>query len=318
MKVLVTPRSITAAGGHPSLQLLRDAGYEVVLGPAGRQPTAEELRALLPGCLGYLAGTERIEESLLNSADALRIIARNGVGIDSIDLAAARARGIKVAITPGANARGVAELAIALLFSLARMVPPSDRAIKQGGWQRYAGIELQGATLGVVGCGRIGAEVAQLAMGIGMNVLGYDPMPCDQLREESTFQFAPLDEVISHSDAITLHCPPPNDGKPLIDSQSIATMKRSAYLINTARHALIDHAALLNGLNSGQIGGAALDVFAAEPPSADEIVCHERVICTPHIGGYTRQSVDRSMQAAVEALLKELMKKTLVPSLKSC
>jgi phosphoglycerate dehydrogenase-like enzyme len=300
-KILVTPRSLTT-GGHPALARLTAAGYEVVLGPAGKMPTAEDLMRLLPGCVGWLAGVERIGDDVLAAATDLRVITRNGTGVDAIDLDAARRRGIDVRRAEGANARGVAELAIGLILAIARSIPFSDAAIMAGGWERRKGIELEGKTLGIVGCGKIGRIVAGIARGLGMHVVGHDPFA----KDSANLPLLAIDDLLAASDVITLHCPPPADGTPLLDARRLALTKPGVLIVNTARHELIDIPALVAAIDRGHVAGAALDVFDAEPPIGRAHLASDRVIATPHIGGFTDESVDRAVDVAVDNLLEAL------------
>ncbi len=306
-KILVTPRSATATP-HPSLERFKAAGHEVVFATPGKQPTEEELLQVLPGCVGYLAGVEKISARVLEAAVALKVISRNGVGIDNIDLAAAEKQGIAVCKALGANSRGVAELTMAHILSLVRWVPFSDQAIKAGGWERRKGGELCCKTLGLLGCGNIGKLVAKAAFGFNMKVLAYDVMPDSSFKPEGEFSFASLDEVLRQSDVISLHCPALPDGKPLLDTAALACMKKGVFIVNTARAELIDDEALAAALESGQVAGAALDVFKVEPPTEDPLVKRDRIVATPHIGGYTKESVDRAMQQAIDNVLSELGK----------
>jgi D-3-phosphoglycerate dehydrogenase len=306
MKVLVTPRSVTR-GGHPSLQKLRDAGYEILFCTPGKQPDEKELQALLPGCVGYLAGVEPITASVLREARDLRVISRNGTGIDNVDLHAATDHGISVLRAEGANARGVAELAIAQIFALARSTTLSDAAMKRGSWERQSqGMEVAGKTLGIIGCGRIGRLVAQMAIGIGMKVMAFDPFPDANFALGDEFCYGPLDEVVACSDFLSIHCPPIADGRPLLDAATLARLKRGVFLINTSRYDVFDADAVLAALDSGHIAGLALDVFDSEPPTDPRLARHPRVIATPHIGGFTRESIDRAMTVAVENLIDAL------------
>lgn len=300
-KILVTPRSVTK-NGHPQLQRLKDRGWDVQFCKPGVQPSEDDLLALLPGCVGYLAGVEKVSARVLEAARGLRVISRNGVGVDNVDLRAAERLGVKVMPAIGANSRGVAELTIGLILSLARAIPFSDARLKRVDWQRREGIELEGKTLGLIGCGRIGREVAKMAAGLGMKVVVYDVVqdPASGLR------YAALDEVVAGADVLSLHCPPPADGRPLVDTVMIGKMKRGAYLVNTARYGLLDQTAVLAALDSGQLSGLALDVFDVEPPGDNPLVKHPRVIATPHIGGFTAESVERAMAAAVDNLLAVL------------
>jgi phosphoglycerate dehydrogenase-like enzyme len=306
-RILITPRSLTREV-HPALRRLQDAGYELVFCSPGQQPDESTLRQLLRGCVGYLAGVEPVSANVLETAKDLRVISRNGVGVDNIDLAAARRLGIAVCKAAGANARGVAELVLAHVLALARWVPFSDQSIKAGGWERRKGLELVGKTLGLVGCGHVGRLVAKLALGFEMHVLAHDVMPDKSFAPSPDFRYAPLDEVLEKSDVISLHCPAAPDGQPLIGAVALARMKQGVLLVNTARADLIDHAALAAALQSGQVAGAAMDVFKSEPPKDDPLVASDRVVATPHLGGFTEESVDRAVQIAVANLLAELKK----------
>ncbi len=301
----MTPRSVTRSG-HASLERLRAAGFEVVFCTPGKQPDEAELLRLLPGCVGYLAGVEKVSASILEAAKGLRAVSRNGVGVDNLDAAAAKRLGIAVLTTPGANSRGVAELTVGLLFALARKIPASDRAIKAGDWIREEGIELQGRLLGVVGCGQIGRFVAAMAAGIGMRAIGYDVVRDAAFRPGGGFRYVGLEDLLKESDAVTLHCPALPDGRPLLDGAALRTMKTGAMLVNTARASLVDEAAVVEALDAGRLAGYATDVYSAEPPRDRRLAGHARAICMPHAGGLTAESVGRAMDQAVDNLLKAL------------
>jgi phosphoglycerate dehydrogenase-like enzyme len=303
-RILVTPRSVTR-NGHPSLQKLKDKGYEVIMSTPGSMPDENELIALLADCVGYMAGVEPVSARVIESAKELRVISRNGTGIDSIDIIAAERRGIRVLRTPDAPARSVAELTMALMFALTRSIPASDHCLKWGNWERFPGIELNGKILGIIGCGKIGKLVAGFASAIGMKVIAFD---CNPIWKDapSGFRFTSLAGVLGESDVLSLHCPSQADGNPLIDASTIKELKNGVRIINTARASLIDRDALLDGLNSGHISGAGLDVFEEEPPVDRRLLQHPRVIATPHIGSFTRECTDRMMNDAVENLIAAL------------
>jgi D-3-phosphoglycerate dehydrogenase len=301
-KILVTPRSLTRAP-HPAVDLLKDEGYAVVTGRPGEQPTEQELLELIPECVGYLAGVEPVSARVLSAAGYLVAISRNGVGIDNIDAAAAREAGIQILTTPGANAEGVAELAIGLIFALLRSLPISDRLIKDGGWTRALGFELTGRTLGVVGCGHIGRRVAELALCMGMSVLGYDPYP-DEGFSAAGFTWVGMDDLLSQSHIVTLHAPATE--RPLIDAHVLNLMRDGAYLVNTARAQLVESTAVISALESGRLSGYAVDAHEVEPPPDLSLVGHPGVIATPHIGGYTQESVQRAAMGAARNLLDAL------------
>lgn len=301
-RIAVTPRSLSAAG-HPALSLLTERGYEIVYPAPGKTPSEDDLLRTVPGCVGWLAGVEPISPAVLAAAKGLRVISRNGTGVDNIDLRVADDHGIRVERAMGANARGVAELAITLMLSAFRSVPWSDANLRRGDWQRRIGIEAQGRTLAVIGCGAIGREVAELALGLGMWVVGYDPFPSNSFARPG-FRFASMEEALTSADAISFHCPPGE--APILDKEMIARLKRGVVVVNTARAELIDDAAMLMALESGQVGGLATDVFRKEPPGPSPLLAHPRVIQTPHAGGFTEESVERATRVAVENLLKVL------------
>lgn len=302
-KIAVTPRSLSRSG-HPALGALTAAGYEVIFPTPGRQPALDELRQFLPGCVGYLAGVEPISAEVLALCADLRVISRNGVGVDNIDLAAADALGITVARAVGANARGVAELAIGLMLAGLRYVPWSDSHLKAGAWARQEGIEVRDRMLGVVGCGQIGKQVVEMGLGLGMRVRAYDLYPDWSFCPPGDFAFCDLDTIWRSSDIISLHVPPA--GRPLVDAAVLAVMRRGSYLVNTARAALIDETAVLQAIESGVLRGYATDVYEQEPPVLTPLLRHERVICTPHAGGFTVESVERATEVAVANLLQVL------------
>ncbi len=304
-KILITPRSLTL-GGHPALNMLKDAGYEIIFSTPGKQPSEDELIRLLQGCVGYLAGVEKITGRVLESAEDLKVISRNGTGIDNIDSRAAERLNIRICRAEGANTKGVAELTIALIFSLLRSIPFHNARMKNEAWERRKGVELQSRTLGLIGCGQIGQEVATLALGLGMEVIAYRRNPDPAFSPSDKFSWVSFDGLIERSDIISLHRPASLSGEPVINAQVIAKMKKGVYIINTARANLIDEEAVLEGLSNNQIAGFATDVYDKEPPEDFNLVKHDRVIATPHLGGFTAESVDRATRVAVENLIDSL------------
>lgn len=303
--IIVTPRSLSA-GGHPLLERIVQAGYGLTFPAPGAQPNADQLCAALPGAVGWIAGVEKIDAGLLAAAQDLKVISRNGTGVDNVDLAAAERMGIQVLRAEGANARGVAELTFAHILSAARRVPAAGAALKAGSWTRDKGFELEGKVLGIVGCGRIGKTVARFALAFGMKVLAYDPYPDPSYAPSTDFAWTSLGDALAAADVLTLHCPPKSDGSAVLDSISLASMKKGAVVVNTARESVVDWPAMREALDSGRISWYTLDAFDKEPPDSFEIPRHPRVIPTPHIGGFTDQSIDRATEAAVDNLLKAL------------
>lgn len=304
-RILVTPRSLTS-GGHEALDMLSRAGFEVVFSEPGKLPDEQELLKHLPDCIGWLAGVEPVSEKVIDAAAHLKVISRNGVGIDNLPVSALRQRGIHICTADGANASGVAELAIALMFASLRHIHSTSSGIKQGEWPRFQGNEIRGQVLAVIGCGAIGREVARLACALGCRVLGYDLMQPALDLPESHFRWATLEEIWQQATMFTLHCPPPADGTPLVGEAELAQMRPGAIIINTARAGLVDDDALIAALDSGHLTAYAADVFKEEPPSSLALAGHSRVIATSHIGGFTTQSVDRATEMAVANLLQVL------------
>jgi D-3-phosphoglycerate dehydrogenase len=304
-KVLITPRSLTKAG-HPSFEQLKKAGYEVVYCTPGQQPDEAELVRLLPGCIGYLAGVEKVSARALEAADILEVISRNGSGTDNIDAEAAKRKGITICKTEGANAKGVAELTIGLMYALARSIPFHDAKLKFQTWERRKGFELEGRTLGMIGCGQIGEETAVRALGIGMKVLAYRRNPDKAFAPSEKFRWASLEEVIGQSDVLSLHRPANSDGSPVVTAELLGRMKKGSLLINTARGSLLDDKAVLAALDQGHLAGVATDVYEKEPPEDYSLAQHGRVIATPHIGAFTDESVERATVAAVENIIETL------------
>ncbi|ORM72059.1 phosphoglycerate dehydrogenase [Pantoea rwandensis] len=304
-RILVTPRSLTS-GGHPALDLLTRAGYEVVLSEAGKLPDEAALIQHMQGCVGWLAGVEPVTEKVISAADTLQVISRNGVGIDNLPINLLRTRDIRVCTADGANASGVAELAIAMMFAALRHIHATSSGIKQGQWPRVQGNEFRGQTLGVIGCGAIGREVARLACALGCRVMGFDPLRPELHLPEERFHYATLDEIWQHATMITLHCPPPKEGSALIAAPQLAQMQPGTLVVNTARAGLVDEADMIAALDSGKIKAYATDVFTEEPPQSLALAGHPQVIATSHIGGFTRESVDRATEMAVANILQVL------------
>ncbi|MEV0396582.1 NAD(P)-dependent oxidoreductase [Polymorphospora rubra] len=299
-RILVTPRSMSVAGS-PAVDRLRAAGYEVVTPTPGRQPTTDDLVAAVPGVVGWIAGVEAVPARVLAHADTLRVISRNGAGSDAIDGAAAAAAGIQVLTARGANAQGVAELALALALTGLRGLPEAAAALKAGEWRRSPGREAGGRTLGVVGFGAIGRRLADLAQGLGMRVVAHDPYVTDA----GDVPLLPLPELLRTSEVVSLHVPPSPDG-PLLGAAELALLRDDVVLLNTARSTLVDEAALLAELESGRIALYSVDAFDREPPEPSALLAHPRVVPTPHLGAATAESVRRASDAAVDNLLAAL------------
>ena len=304
-QVVVTPRSMTAPP-HPALEKLRQAGYEVLMPTPGEQPTETQLIGALQNTEGYVAGVEKVSRTVLEAAPRLRAISRNGVGIDNIDMAAAGDRGIQVLRAEGVNARGVAELTLGHMLAACRRIDFHAQTLRDHAWQRRKGFELQGRTVGIVGCGRIGRMVVEMCLALGTAVRAYDPYADSAYRPGGDFAFVDLAELLRVSDIISLHAPVPGDGKPLFDREAFASMKPGVIVVNTARFELLDPEALRASLDDGTVAVLTLDAFQAEPPPDWSLIDHRNVIATPHIGGFTHESVDRVTEVAIDNLLRAL------------
>jgi len=230
------------------------------------------------------------------------------VGVDSIDLEAAKAHGVIVVNAPTSTSLAVAELTLGLMLSMARELPRADAGMKQGGWlkKELSGAELSGKMLGIIGMGRIGAEVAKRASIFGMHILGYDPLiPADEIRQRGA-ESVDLEDLYARSDYISLHLPLTDETCSMVDEQAFGRMKRGVRIVCAARGSIIDEAALLAALESGQVAGAALDVFASEPPGASRLVTHPKVIATPHIGAQTAEAQSRAAKDIANEVLAAL------------
>ncbi len=301
-RILVTARSFANTPGV-HLDMLRESGCELDLRPPSHPYPADQLREIIAGCDGVILGLDACDASVIEQADKLRVISRYGVGVDAVDLQAATRKGIVVTNTPGANMLGVSELALGLLFALARQIPQVAATAKAGAWSRPPGWELNGKTLGVVGFGAIGRDVGKKAVALGMNVLAYDPFWQGEI---AGVENVTLERVISESDVVTLHCSLTPDTTNLINTERIARMKDGAYIINTARGELVDENALYNGLKTGKLGGAAVDAFRVEPPIGNPLLTLDNFIAIPHLGATTRESVERMAVMASQNLLDVL------------
>jgi len=255
----------------------------------------------------------KVTADLLKSAAQLKVVGRAGVGVDNIDLAAARERGVMVVNTPVSTSVAVAELTFALLLSLLRQIPRADDSMKKGLWikKELEGAELSGKSLGILGVGNIGAQVARRAAAFDMRVLGYDPLLDEKTIKARGAKPVKLEELYAQSDLVTLHLPLLPETRGMLNKAAFDKMKWGVYLVCAARGGVIDEDALLTALNSGQAAGAALDVFGKEPPGINALVTHPNVVTTPHIGAQTAEAQTRAALDVAEEVLKALQGKPL-------
>ena len=255
----------------------------------------------------------RVTTQVFDMAKRLKVVGRAGVGVDNIDLEAASAHGVTVVNSPAATSLAVAELTLGLMLSLAREIPRGDAGMKNGDWLKkdLAGTELHGKTLGILGMGRIGAEVCKRVGAFGMKVLGYDPLiPSEEIGNCGAIPVG-LDDLYARSDYISLHLPLTDETRLMVNEQTLARMKRGVRIVCTARGGIVDENALLAALESGQVAGAALDVFANEPPGGTELVRHPKVIATPHVGAQTEEAQSRAAEDIANEVLAALKNEPL-------
>lgn len=258
-------------------------------------------------------GRTKVTESVLAAAPHLKVVGRAGVGVDNIDLAAAKAHQVTVVNSPLATTVAVAELTLSLMLSLVRELPRADASMKAGKWlkKEFEGRELFGKTLGVIGFGRIGSAVAARAKAFEMKILAYDPLVSAEEIKKRGGEPVSLDELLAAADMITMHMPLTADSRNLLNAEALAKTKAGVYIVCAARGGVIDEEALLAALNSGHVAGAALDVFANEPPGATELVAHPHVIDSPHIGAQTVEAQARAANDIAEEILNALAGKPL-------
>ena len=253
-------------------------------------------------------GRTKVAAAVFDAGKKLKVVGRAGVGVDNIDLVAARSHGVTVVNSPMATTTAVAELTLGLMLDAVREIPRADSSLKTGKWlkKEFNGFELSGKTLGVIGFGRIGAAVAKRAAAFEMTILGYDPMvPADEIIKRGGTPVS-LDELFAQSDMITMHLPLTDQTKGMINADAFAKMKIGAFLICAARGGVIDETALLEALNSGKLAGAALDVFTTEPPGLTDLVMHPKLICTPHVGAQTVEAQRRASNDISEEVIAVL------------
>ncbi|HXG48248.1 MAG TPA: phosphoglycerate dehydrogenase [Methylomirabilota bacterium] len=303
-KVLITARTLDVAG-KAATELLRRNGVELVIPPRYGPLPAEELLKLLPGVDAVFASMDQFTAEVLGSpaAASLKLISRWGVGYDAIDVPAATRHGIVVAYTPGLLDDAVADYAFALLLAVARRVHEGYASMRRGEWKSLWGHDVSGKTLGIVGCGRIGRAVARRAGGFGMRLLGFDILPSTEA-EKGGIRFTGLDELLAESDFVTVHAALTPQTRGLMGEARLRQMKRSAYLINTARGAIVDEAALARALTEGWIAGAAVDAFVVEPLPADHpLRSVPNLLLTPHQASFGYDTGERVSTMAAQAII---------------
>lgn len=282
MKILISSASFGKINQEP-MTILEKAGFEPLLNPYGRKLEPGEFAVLIKDSVGLIAGTEKITVELLEKAPMLKVISRYGVGMDNIDLEAAKKLGIIVRSTPEAPSQAVAELALSLMLNISRRVSEADRSLRNNNWTQLMGRLITGKNLGILGLGRIGKKLAAMVQPFGMKIFAYEPYPDNDFVSRNKISLLPLNEVLSQCDLISLHLPLSDDTFHMIGKKELSLMKKDAVIINTSRGGLIDESALIEALKNGTIGGAAIDTFEKEP-YIGELTNFENVLLTCHMG----------------------------------
>ena len=302
------PRVLIAdALSDAAVTIFRDRGVETDV-KVGLKPA--ELLAIAGDYDGIaVRSATKVTAEVLAAAPRLKVVGRAGIGVDNIDVAAATARGVVVMNTPHGNSITTAEHAIAMLFALAREIPAADRSTRASKWEknRFMGVELTGKTLGVVGCGNIGAIVAERALGLKMRVLAYDPFLSDERAQGLGVKKVELDALLAQADFITLHVPLTEQTRNILDAKALAKTRRGVRIINCARGGLVVEADLKAAIESGQVAGAALDVFAVEPAKDNPLFALEQVVVTPHLGASTSEAQEKVALQVAEQMSDYLL-----------
>src|SRR5712691_2797562 len=304
-KVLISDALSAAA-----VQIFKDRGLDVDFQPAlGKDK--EKLAATVGKYDGLaIRSATKVTAKIVEQARSLKVIGRAGIGVDNVDIPAATARGVIVMNTPFGNSITTAEHAVTLMLSLARQIPQADASTQAGKWEknRFMGVEITGKTLGIVGCGNIGAIVAERAHGLRMKVIAYDPYLAPERALDLGVEKMDLDELLRRSDFITLHTPLTDKTRNIIDAAALAKTKKGVRIINCARGGLVDEAALRAALDSGHVAGAAFDVFTEEPATANPLFGHPNVVCTPHLGAATTEAQENVALQIAEQMSDYLLR----------
>jgi D-3-phosphoglycerate dehydrogenase len=297
---------ITDGMDKGAVKNLKDLGFEVT---EQFYPEPELIQEIKKYDAVVVRSATKVTKPVIDSANGLKLIVRGGVGVDNIEVAHAESHHIKVMNTPGASSDSVAELALGLMFAVARRIPQADATMKGGKFEKKAfggGIELAGKTLGIIGLGRIGASLARMATALGMQVIGHDKHP--ETARSRNVPLMPLKDMLPQCDYISLHIPYDKTGGPELTAREFALMKDGVVIVNCARGGVVDEQALLDALNSGKARGAAIDVWVGEPNPRQDLAAHPKVVALPHIGAATGEAQGR-VGGEVVQILKEFFKK---------
>src|SRR6266705_3412796 len=307
----MAPRVLISDALSPAaVAIFKNRGLDVEFQPnLGKDK--EKLAAAIDGCEGLaIRSATKVTAKLLEHAKGLKVIGRAGIGVDNVDIAAATARGIIVMNTPFGNSITTAEHAITLMLALARQIPEADSSTRAGKWEKnkFLGVEIFGKTLGIIGCGNVGSIVADRTLGLKMKVIAYDPFLSVERALKLGVEKVELDELWRRADFITLHTPLTEKTRNIVNAETLARMKRGVRLINCARGELVDEAALAEVVKSGQVAGAALDVFREEPATQSVLFGLPNVVCTPHLGASTMEAQENVALQIAEQMSDYLLR----------
>jgi D-3-phosphoglycerate dehydrogenase len=266
----------------------------------------QELINVLGDADGFIVGRRKVTSDIIAACSKLKVICMHGMGVDHIDLEAAKKKSVIVANCPGANSNSVADLTLGLMLAVARQIPHVNQALQHGKWGHFSGVEIWGKTLGLVGFGAVGQAVAKRAAGFNMIILVYDPFLTTTEVENAGGRSAHLEQILKDADFVSLHAPLTEANRNLIDREALRKMKPGAYLINTARGELVDEQALFKALKENEIAGAALDVFCKEPPIGNPLLELPNVVATPHIGAHSQEATTKMSILAARNIVQAL------------
>lgn len=300
-----TPKVLVADRLHPEAVEALQQRFDVT----SKEVSSEELLKLIGGYEALIVRSRtKVTRDVLRQGTRLKVVARAGVGVDNIDVDAATEMGIMVVNAPAGSTQSVAELTVGLMLSLARRIPEADMSMKGNRWEKasFRGTELSGKVLGLIGSGRIGREVARICQTMGMTVAAYDPYLPQEVAEPAGIGLTTLEDVLQRSDFLSIHAALTEETRHMVSHKQLAMMKRTAYLINCARGAIVEEEALVMALQEGLIAGAALDVYETEPPSGSPLLRLDNVVLTPHIAASTHDAQRRTGLLTVEQVVEAL------------
>ncbi len=287
-------------------ELLMQAGCDIVKSPYPHPSRERQLVRIIGEIEAAIVGMDEVTAKVIKAARKLKVIARYGVGIDTIDVETATKQGVIVTNVVGANENAVADLVFGLILCLARKICRADMSVKQGKWETIMGIEIWQKTLGVIGTGKIGRRVIKRGHGFDMNILAYDISPDPVLADKFGVQYVSLEDLLRDSDFISVHVPLTSETTGLMGEKQINSMKKSAYLINTARGKIVDEKALFIALKGKKIAGAALDVFSQEPPGDTDLLALDNILTMPHMAAHTEEAIRKMDLICVENVIRVL------------